>query len=139
MGTEWSEAALVPYVGLPWRLHGSDRDGVDCWGLVRLVYREVLGIELPGYDDGYVEIADPRVPGIVTLEMDAWEPVELRMARPLDVVLFGFPLAPVHAGLLVDPGRFLHAPVRCTSRIDRLTIGWWWSHLEGVYRCSRRR
>ncbi|NMW23861.1 C40 family peptidase, partial [Rhodanobacter denitrificans] len=42
-----------PYVGIPYRTHGRDRAGVDCWGLVRLVMAEVFGAELPDYGDTY--------------------------------------------------------------------------------------
>ena len=39
------------YLGLPWALGGRDRNGIDCWGLVRLVHKELLGIELPSWID----------------------------------------------------------------------------------------
>lgn len=35
------------YVGLPYRAGGRERDGLDCWGLIRLIYREEKGILLP--------------------------------------------------------------------------------------------
>lgn len=37
---------VEPYVGLPYRERGHDQRGVHCWGLVWLVYKECLGVEL---------------------------------------------------------------------------------------------
>ena len=43
MNTWWNK-----YVGIPYAPGMSSRDGCDCWGLVRLVYREEFGTLLPG-------------------------------------------------------------------------------------------
>ena len=47
--SHWS----ATYIGAPWSARGRDRDGLDCWGLVRLVYRDRLFRDLPDYQ-GYV-------------------------------------------------------------------------------------
>jgi len=37
------------YIGLPYRLNGRERDGLDCWGLISLVWREKRGIQIPDF------------------------------------------------------------------------------------------
>ena len=44
---------LTKYIGIPFKDHGCGYDGCDCYGLVRIVYQEELGIELPNLGDQY--------------------------------------------------------------------------------------
>jgi cell wall-associated NlpC family hydrolase len=47
-----SEAGLFIYewIGVPHVYNGRDKTGVDCYGLVWLYYRDVLGIVLPDWN-----------------------------------------------------------------------------------------
>lgn len=114
-------------VGIPYRRGGETRDGADCWGIVRLWYREELGIELPALAgaDGADEEADRQ--------RDFWRPVAPQEVRRGDLLLFRQPGRAVHCAVALGDGRMLHAVEGQASRIDR--IAWpWTSWLVGVFR-----
>jgi cell wall-associated NlpC family hydrolase len=106
-----------PYVGLAYRRGGRERPAVDCWGLVRLVYREQLGVELDAH------ATDPDLGRAIVAERQAWSPVPPAAARPGDVVLLRRPGQPFHVGVLLAGRRLLHAdePVGvAVERVDRV-------------------
>jgi cell wall-associated NlpC family hydrolase len=43
------------FVGIPFIDGGDSYDGADCYGLIRLYYRDELGIEIPNFDIGAYE------------------------------------------------------------------------------------
>lgn len=43
------EAFLGEWIGTPYRFDGNDRSGIDCYGLVRRYYQDVLGVTLPDW------------------------------------------------------------------------------------------
>jgi len=38
---------LISMIGIPWKLGGRDRGGIDCLGLVILAERELFGVRIP--------------------------------------------------------------------------------------------
>ena len=96
------------YIGLPWADRGRTREGVDCWGLVRLVYSEELNIDLESYADLY---RDPLSPAAsIALEEGAalWERIEIGRERPFDVAIFSEGRAASHVGIVCGPSAMLH-------------------------------
>ncbi|PZR89637.1 MAG: phage tail protein [Stutzerimonas stutzeri] len=132
--THWS----TPYIGLPYLNHGRDRAGCDCWGLVVLVYRECLGIELPSYAGDYVS-TDERgeIAELIAhhREVGPWQSVE--DPREFDVAIFRRGPHASHAGIVVRPGSMLHVPFD-QARIEDYRRGQWAPRLTGIYRHVER-
>lgn len=102
------------YVGLPFKLNGRDRNGLDCWGLVRLVMHERAGIFLPLWDT-VTEYDDAD--RVISRERDKpmWVPVEQPQAFDVIEMRGVFRSADgklrhgrVHCGICVGQGRILH-------------------------------
>jgi cell wall-associated NlpC family hydrolase len=127
----WSNA----YVGIPYRVGGRDESGVDCWGLIQLVYERELGIDLTSYaappGPGWFE----RVENYAAVEIDAWS--EIAVPVQADVLLFALQAHPCHCGLWLGGGRFLHAYHHHPVGVERLNRSWANRHIA-TYRHRKR-
>ena len=104
-------AWTAAYVGTPFTDKGRDLRGADCWGLVRLVYANQLGIELPSY--GEISAMDmARVARAIGggKAGQSWVPVERDQLRAFDVVVMrGHGTRETcHVGVMVDVTHILH-------------------------------
>ena len=106
--TDW----LSQYVGIPFQSDGLSRQGAHCWGLVRLVYADMLGIELPSYGENSASdlIAAARFFRGESLR-DPW--IKVERPRAFDVVLMKaldkeFRSVAGHCGVMIDAETVLH-------------------------------
>jgi hypothetical protein len=96
------------YIGIPYVMSGRDASGVDCWGLICLVYLQEFGMDLP---------VIPGIPAAETLALCAaiekevkqdWTEVE----KPFDACAVTMSQGEVmhHVGLWVaaDGGKVMH-------------------------------
>lgn len=91
-------------VGRPWVNRACSMEAMDCWGLVVLYHRHVLGIELhdvPGYESGadFITCHDA--------EATFWCSVSAPAAG--DIAVFYRGSQPAHIGVMLTPARCLHA------------------------------
>lgn len=105
-------------VGLPWIDRAQSWQAMDCWGLVVMYYRHVLGVELPdvhglefgvgmgaALDTGLFEpAADPVSDGVIFIAHDP------RTG------------APCHVGVCIDGQYVLHSNHGAGVRCDRLCL-----------------
>lgn len=120
----WANPGGVPawtrtYIGIPFRDGGRTRGGLDCWGLLWLVEREVFGTQVPSFAGDYADTRDhARIAEMIEANLPGWDPVvapdpasglcTLGAERPGDGVLLRRRGRPLHVGVVVAPGRMLH-------------------------------
>jgi len=109
-------------LGVNYRFGGnSPAAGLDCSGLVRLVFSEVTGLTLPRRSD---EMS--RVGGSV-------DKSEL---QPGDLVFFNTLRMPFsHVGIFIGNGQFVHSPSSGSSvRVENMNLSYWQSRFNGARR-----
>lgn len=120
------------YIGIPYRTGGRTKDGLDCWGLVRLVHREQFGNDLPSFDGLYDAPDDERVVELIARNREGWARVDT--PQPGDVVVFRVWGGNQHVGVVTEPGKFLHVRIGRDAVVERLDGSIWVKRVEGVYR-----
>jgi cell wall-associated NlpC family hydrolase len=123
------------YVGIPWEEHGRTTEACDCWGLLRAVYLNILGVELPSYSPHYATTRDRQaIAALVSSYRGDWREVRPGLERPLDAVLMTEAGVPMHIGLVVKPGHVLHIVRDGFSAIESYRAGKLSRRIAGFFR-----
>ena len=125
------------YIGLPFKEGGRHRDGLDCYGLLRLVINERFAGAVPEYEGIAYRPGEDR--GLLAALMDErirlWRPIAKGDEQPGDGVLLRVMGRPIHVGVVVAPGFMLHVEQNCDSVLERFTAGSRWERrVLGFYR-----
>lgn len=119
------------YIGIPFLDGGREREeGLDCWGLLWLVEREVFGTRVPSFAGDYGDTQDhARIAALIEANLPGWLPVVepglesglccFGAERPGDGVLLRRRGRPLHVGVVVAPARMLHIEAGTASVLDR--------------------
>lgn len=129
MSGEWTSN----YLGIPYLPGGSHVSGCDCYGLVRLVYEREMGILLPDYGQPDCTVRQREMFKDARRE-PFWKAVPIQEAERFDVVELLIGGIPLHCGLYVNRGRFLHVMRGIETVIERLDAPQWELRLGGIYR-----
>lgn len=106
MKEHWARALL----GKPWSRDGEGPDKFSCWGLVRTVYRERYGIELPAVGSG--DLAALSASEALKADASGWRAVAPHEAAEGDLVMMDRLDGERHVGVIVSSSaglRVLHA------------------------------
>jgi len=129
-------AAARLWLGTPYHHQASLRGvGCDCLGLVRGIWRDLLGSEPelpPPYAPGWAESL--RRETLADAAMRHLRRVENAAAQPGDVLLFRWRshLPAKHCAILSEPGRIIHAHDGAEVAEVAFTP-WWRRHLSHAF------
>jgi sulfur carrier protein ThiS len=123
------------YIGIPFKDGGRDSNGVDCWGLVRLVYKNEFNINLPSFSNEYSTTSDvERLEELINQYREGW--TETKEPKEGSIVLFRMMGRGTHVGVLVNTTQFLHVNEDSTSTIENISSHRWKDRILGFYNYS---
>lgn len=123
------------YVGLEYEDRGRGPKH-DCWSLIRTVYQEQFGLNLPSYAESYATATDAEEIGqLVRGEAQTiWHSIPLREAQEGDVLVLRIKGQPCHCAVVVMPPLFLHIHQGINAALERWDSLKWRDRISGLYR-----
>jgi len=120
----WQSEA-TKWIGTPYRTGGMSRKGMDCSGLVGMMYQNVARLKLPRTTD--------------ELSRTGTSISQKNQLRPGDIVLFQTSSRPAinHAGIFLGGNRFVHASTAHGVMYSELTDPFYAEHYRGARRILR--
>jgi len=126
------------YIGIKFAEVGRDRAGVDCWGLVRLIFMEQYDIALPSYCSEYKRtIESVKIENIISRESQHWKPINIGEEKFGDVIVMLVRGKPMHVGFVLEDKTMLHAEMGRNSCIEKYNSVHWEHRISGFYRNDR--
>lgn len=123
-GDKTSDLAFfaLSLAGIHYKYGGSTPDsGLDCSGLVRYVFKEVLGEELPRSAEEISNVGNA---------------IDLRELQPGDLVFFNtLKRSFSHVGIYLGENKFIHSPATGGKvRVENMTLQYWKKRFNGARR-----
>ena len=124
------------YIGIPFQDKGCLIDGADCYGIIRLIYKEDLGIEIPLFNGSCYDSRGIFLDYIRQIS-EYWELV--KEPKKYDVIAMAHdpqhPRVVQHFGIYMGDGIVLHTLENIGSHptnIQELNY-----YIKGIYRWKR--
>ena len=124
---EAARAALLEqyldWAGVPYRMGGRSREGLDCSGFIQLTYLQRFGVELPRD---------------TSAQRGVGRKVEPSRLLPGDLVFFDTGPTGRHVGIYVGKRQFLHVSSSTGVMLSRLDDGYWEARFRDAIRVAAR-
>jgi len=127
------------YIGTPFKAHGETLEGLDCWGLCRLVYKDLFKISLPNFKEAYKLVSERKnINDIIDSQVGKWIKIERDELRPGDLVMLSIGGKKCHIGIYINYDRMLHADEKAGVVVESFNAKRWSNRVSGFYRHTER-
>ena len=125
------------YIGVPFAEKGRSMDGADCWGLVKMIYEQELGIELPSYLECYETTNDRDILAekISSERSEKWS--NPATSKTHDVIILRMRGVPMHVGVVTKPGYMVHCAKGVGTAHERFDSMKWRTNVMGFARYDK--
>jgi len=134
------------YIGLPYKEHGRDTDGLDCFGLARMVYKNELDVDLPDFNIGFNKTKNKDLYKHIVTDLDdfisneskKWIDIKELDDKPkdFDFVLIRMMGYVIHIGIFIAPNKILHCYDGIDSVLENIEPRWT-SKIEKIVRWKK--
>lgn len=120
------------YIGIPFKYKGRTEEGLDCWGLARLIYKNEYNITLPSFSDEYSDSDTARIEELIAQYKEGWESIDTPSEGT--AVLFKIMGRESHIGIAISGTHFIHAREGYDSAIEAFESPYWKRRIVGHFK-----
>lgn len=128
------ELIINKYLGLPYLNMGRDIKGLDCWGLVMLIFKNEKGFDLPDTTEDYDTTWSYKGKDYFN---DKYSKRFDRVDTPeyMDIILIknGKGICN-HAGVMLDSKHFIHCAEKAGVVVSNIKDELWKNRIEGFFK-----
>lgn len=124
---------LNHYIGIPYKERGRDFTGADCWGICRMVAKDLLYLSLPEYFYDETQILEDAEK-LIRENSPRWVKVETDYYKPGDIHIFRIKGHETHCGIHIAGKEFLHSLPGRNSCMESLVDIQWVHRKTGSFR-----
>lgn len=114
----------------------DEKVGVDCWGLVRFCYKQLLDIEIEAYNEtAYKSMSNIDITAEGVEHIKQTSPfIEVDDPQFGDIALISMLNRPIHVGFIINNSEMIHISKSAGVVFENFRGMKWQRRLQGYYR-----
>lgn len=129
---------IMKYIKIPFKDRGRDENGVDCFGLVQMIYQDEFKIQLPSYIETYANEKDKKaICHAINSEkkLSGW--LETTTPKFGNLIILNLLGRPLHLGVMLDENTFIHCMKGKGTIIENTTDISWRNRINGYLKWKK--